>query len=89
MNLSIWTRNGRYGRVCDEFDAAYTEGGAIPKSMSFKTVDGDDAKDFCMFSSLNCTADTLIDSITSGWEVCYPYEGWVAYSVVDAGASCV
>ncbi|KAJ5768123.1 hypothetical protein N7533_000706 [Penicillium manginii] len=90
INLSIYTRSARYGRVCEAFSAADTNDGSVPKSLSFKTsLDGDDGKDFCMFSSSNCTAETLIASITSGWEVCYPYNGFAAYSVVDHGAACV
>lgn len=62
----------------------------MPKSLSFKTdLEGDDGKDFCMFSSSNCTAQTLIASITSGWEICYPYNGFAAYSVVEHGDPCV
>ncbi|KAJ5397032.1 hypothetical protein N7509_005145 [Penicillium cosmopolitanum] len=88
VNLSIYTRSGRYGRACETFSPADTNDGSVPKSLSFKTVEGD-AKDFCMFSTSNCTAGTLIASITSGWEMCYPYNGFVAYSVVEHGDPCV
>lgn len=42
-----------------------------------------------MFSTTNCSAGSLIDTITSRWEVCYPYNGFVGFKVVSAGASCV
>ncbi|KAJ5111046.1 hypothetical protein N7532_001581 [Penicillium argentinense] len=89
VNISIWTRSGRYGRECTAFDPTTdTEDSVTPKSLSFKTVE-EDAKDFCMFSSTDCAPESFIDSITNGWEVCYPYAGWVGWSVVEAGTSCV
>ncbi|KAJ5233842.1 uncharacterized protein N7469_005608 [Penicillium citrinum] len=89
VQYSVFTRSGYLPRACESFGAEDTEDGVLPKSLSFKSVSDEDPKDFCMFSTTNCSTGSLIDTITSRWEVCYPYNGFVGFSVVPAGTSCV
>lgn len=40
--------------------------------------------EMCMFADAECSG-TEMDRISSDWEICYPYEGWKAYTVVPKG----
>ncbi|KAJ5469697.1 hypothetical protein N7539_009315 [Penicillium diatomitis] len=61
------------------------------KSISWKSPNENDAHDLCMFSTDDCSGGeaALLDSITDGWAICYPYNGFRSWSVVSHGASCV
>ena len=47
--------------------------------------------DLCMFSSSDCSggANSLLGSITNGWDVCYLYNGFKSWTVVPNGSACV
>lgn len=42
-----------------------------------------------MFNTADCTEDAFLGTITSGWDVCYPYNGFLGWTVVEHGDDCV
>ena len=56
------------------------------KSLSWKSP-GETVYDICMFDDETCSGEA-VDRITNGWDICYPYSGWRAYTVVLAGRGC-
>ncbi|KAJ5162230.1 hypothetical protein N7492_007622 [Penicillium capsulatum] len=89
LNLSIMHNYGRYGRDCSSIDTEKYNATNV-KSLSWKTTQTEWLH-FCMWSTLDCSGGqaSLLGSITDRWSMCYPYNGFVAYSVVDNGTSCI
>lgn len=58
------------------------------KSLSWKSPIEEDWHDLCLFGRPDCEEGSLVGSITDGWEVCYPYAGWMGWMVVSHGAAC-
>ena len=81
---------GRYNRECETLNTErYNETNV--KSLSWKSPSESDWHDFCMWSTSDCSGgeESLLGNITDGWNICYPYNGFVAWSVVSHGESCV
>lgn len=81
--------SGRSTRKCSTLNTAlYNETNV--KSLSWKTTEPD-WHDFCMWSTPDCAGGeaSLLGNITDGWNICYPYNGFVAYSVIEQGDSCL
>ncbi|KAJ5692304.1 hypothetical protein N7462_001727 [Penicillium macrosclerotiorum] len=90
LDYSILHRYGAFNRDCEALDTTEYNATNV-KSLSWKSPSEDDWHDLCMWSTADCSggAASLLGSITSSWEMCYPYNGWVGFTVVDHGASCV
>ncbi|KAJ5886645.1 uncharacterized protein N7473_009319 [Penicillium subrubescens] len=89
IDVSIYHRSGRYDTTCQALEADYNATNV--KSLSYKSPSEDDWHDLCMFSTADCSGgkSALLGSITDGWEVCYPYNGFRGWSVVAHGTACV
>ncbi|KAJ5459921.1 uncharacterized protein N7458_001473 [Penicillium daleae] len=89
LDASIYHRYGRYDSTCETLEADYNATNV--KSVSWKSPSEDDWHDLCMFSTADCSGgeSTFLGSITDGWEVCYPYNGFRGWSVVSHGTACV
>lgn len=89
IDVSIYHRSGRYDTTCQALEAEYNATNV--KSLSYKSPSEDDWHDLCMFSTADCSGGktALLGSITDGWEVCYPYNGFRGWSVVAHGTACV
>jgi hypothetical protein len=44
-----------------------------------------------MFSTADCSggSNAFLGTITSGWDVCYLYNGFLGWTVVEHGNACV
>ena len=86
--LTVLHRYGASDKTCQILDqTVYNETNV--KSISWKSPYENDMYDLCMFNEADCAESSLVGSITDGWEVCYSYGGWTAWSVVQHGTSCV
>ncbi|RJE18834.1 hypothetical protein PHISCL_08835 [Aspergillus sclerotialis] len=82
IDLSVMHNYGFYGRNCTDISPDPN----IVKSLSWKSP-GETVYDICMFDDETCSGEP-VDRITNGWDVCYLYSGWRAYTVVLAGKGC-
>ncbi|KAF3390451.1 hypothetical protein F1880_009116 [Penicillium rolfsii] len=89
LDASIAHRYGRVDLACQELEDIYNSTNV--GSISFKSPNSSDQHDLCMFRTPDCSGgkDALLGSITDGWEVCYPYNGFRGWSVVSHGKACV
>ncbi|KAJ6157593.1 hypothetical protein N7470_005185 [Penicillium chermesinum] len=91
-DLTLTHRYGASIRDCESLSEDGTNA-TLVKSISWKSPyrDEDDWYDLCMFRTADCSGgqSSFAGSITDGWEVCYPYNGFAGWTVVHHGTSCV
>lgn len=88
LDYSIFHRYGVNARACEALDTVSFNSTNL-KSISWKSPSPEDQKDICMFNTADCTEDAFLGTITSGWDVCYPYNGFLGWTVVEHGDDCV
>ncbi|KAH1623088.1 hypothetical protein KXX31_003739 [Aspergillus fumigatus] len=87
IDISVFHRSGLYGRDCEALDTSLYNTTSV-KSLSWKSPStGADRYDLCMYRDAECGSDNT-DVIRGGWEVCYPFTGWVGFRVVQGGTEC-
>lgn len=45
--------------------------------------------DLCMFADAHCAPRDQVGVVRDGWEVCYPFGGWMGFLIVPHGRGCV
>ncbi|KAJ5885085.1 hypothetical protein N7495_009595 [Penicillium taxi] len=90
IDITVLHRYGASSRDCQALLDDISNGTTV-KSLAWKSPSEDDEYDLCLFRTADCSggSSSLIASITDGWEVCYPYSGWLGWKVVSHGGSCV
>ncbi|KAJ5970578.1 uncharacterized protein N7479_000496 [Penicillium vulpinum] len=88
IEYSILHSSGASGRTCQTLDLTQFNSTNV-KSISWKSPSDEDRYDLCMFSTPDCSGGSLLGSITNGWEVCYLYNGFEAWTIVPDGSDCV
>lgn len=87
IDISVFHRSGFYGRDCEALDTSVYNTTSV-KSVSWKSPSpGANRYDLCMYSDAECGSDKP-DVIRGGWNVCYPFTGWVGFRVVPGGEEC-
>ncbi|OJJ44246.1 hypothetical protein ASPZODRAFT_135033 [Penicilliopsis zonata CBS 506.65] len=91
MNITVYHQSGFDGRNCSLLDKGVVNAETVqsiewksptssPTSMSYK---------LCMWKDEQCFQSGGLDEIDDGWEICYPFAGWKAWSVVPGGEICL
>ncbi|KAJ5372686.1 hypothetical protein N7517_004692 [Penicillium concentricum] len=90
IQYSILHYSGAKSRDCQALNIAEFNSTNV-KSISWKSPSEEDRYDLCMFSSPDCSGGEtgLLGSITNGWDVCYLYNGFEAWTIVPNGNPCV
>ncbi|KAJ6009403.1 hypothetical protein N7499_005188 [Penicillium canescens] len=90
LGYSIFHRYGASPRSCEALDTNSFNATNL-KSISWKSPEPSDQQDICMFSTADCSggSNAFLGTITSGWDVCYLYNGFLGWSVVEHGDACV
>jgi hypothetical protein len=90
IQYSILHYSGAKSRDCQTLNTAQFNSTNV-KSISWKSPSEENRYDLCMFGLPDCSGgeDGLLGSITNGWDVCYLYNGFKAWTVVPNGNPCV
>ncbi|KAJ5816322.1 hypothetical protein N7447_008555 [Penicillium robsamsonii] len=90
IQYSILHYSGAKSRDCQALNTAEYNSTNV-KSISWKSPSQQDRYDLCMFSSPDCSGGEsgLLGKITNGWDVCYLYNGFEAWTIVPNGNPCV